>query len=131
MDPVLLEILLDGVTKYLTGTRQTKYIVGSNGKRKPSYRDRIREFNGDTPEQTDPDKTEHDYWQLQRNQEAIGWDNILRGKFAKDWMILNGEYNRKQNENEQKTLQSHRAQEEIREVLERERDGYWDPTRTK
>ena len=32
MDPVLLDILLDGVTKYLTGTRQTKYIVGSSRK---------------------------------------------------------------------------------------------------
>ena len=37
MDPVLLAILLDGVTKYLTGTRQTKYIVGSKGKQKPDY----------------------------------------------------------------------------------------------
>ena len=34
MDPVLMDILLDGVTKYLTGTRQTKYIVGSNRKKK-------------------------------------------------------------------------------------------------
>ena len=63
--------------------------------------------------------------------EAIGWDNLLRGKFAKDWRKLNREYNRKQNENEQKTLQSHRAQEEVRETVERERDGYWDPTRAK
>ena len=42
MDPVLLEILLDGVTKYLTGTEQTKYIVGNKGKQKPDYWDRIR-----------------------------------------------------------------------------------------
>ena len=37
MDPVLLEILMDRVTKYLTGTRQTKYIVGNKEKRKPDY----------------------------------------------------------------------------------------------
>ena len=48
MDPVLLEILLDGVTKYLTGTRQTKYIVGSKGKKKPDYMDRFREVTGTT-----------------------------------------------------------------------------------
>ena len=77
MNPVLLDILLDGVTKCLTGTRQTKYIVGSNRKKKPDYWDKIREFNGDTPE-----KREHDYWQLQPNQDAIGWDTLLRGKFA-------------------------------------------------
>ena len=127
MDPVLLDILMDGVQKYLTGTRQTKYIVGSNGKRKPSYRDRIREFNGDTPEQTEPDKTEHDYWQLQRNQEAIGWDNLLRGKFAKDWRILNGQYNRKQNE-QRKEQREHQKE---REAQERDRAGYWDPTKAK
>ena len=126
MDPVLLEILLDGVTKYLTVTRQTKYIVGSNGKKKPDYWDKICQVNVDTPK-----NKEHNYWQLQQNKEAIGWDNLLRAKFAKDWRKLNGEYNRKQNENKQKTVQSHRAQEEIREALERERDGYWDPTRVK
>ena len=32
MDPVLMDILLDGVTKYLTGTRQTKYVLNSNSK---------------------------------------------------------------------------------------------------
>ena len=98
MDPVLLEILLDGVTKYLTGTRQTKYVVGSKGKRKPDYWDRIRTVRGDTPA-----NEEHEYWQLQSNQEAIGWDNLLRGKFAKDWRKLNGEYNRKQREIEERT----------------------------
>ena len=62
INPVLLEILLDGVTKYLTGTRQTKYVVGSKGKRKPDYWDRIRTVRGDTPA-----NEEHEYWQLQRN----------------------------------------------------------------
>ena len=56
MDPVLLEILLDGVTKYLSGTKQTKYVVSSKGKKKPEYWDRIRTVNGDKPE-----KKEHEY----------------------------------------------------------------------
>jgi len=71
------------------------------------------------------------YWQLQRNQEAIGWDNLLRGKFAKDWRKLKGEYNRKQREIEERTAKAHTAQEEIREAQERERDGYWEPMRAK
>ena len=40
-------------------------------------------------------------------------DNLLRGKFAKDWRKLNGEYNRKQNEYQQ-------AQEEIQDEQEEE-----------
>ena len=56
MDPVLLKILLNGMTKYLTGTRQTKYIVGSNGKKKPDYWDKICQVNGNTPE-----NEEHEY----------------------------------------------------------------------
>ena len=82
---VLLETLLDGVAKYLTGTRQTKYIVGSNRNQKPDYWDRIRHVTGKTPA-----NEEHEYWQLQRNQEAIGWDHLLRVKFAKHWRKLNG-----------------------------------------
>ena len=61
MDPVLLEILLDGVTKYLTGTRQTKYITGINGKQKPDYWDRIHTVNGVTLE-----NKEHNYRQLKK-----------------------------------------------------------------
>ena len=57
MDPVLFEILLDGVTKYLTGTRQTEYRVGSKGKQKPDYWDRIRTVNGKTLA-----NEEHKYW---------------------------------------------------------------------
>ena len=33
MDLVMLEILLDGMTKYLSGTQQTKYVIDSKGKR--------------------------------------------------------------------------------------------------
>ena len=122
MDPVLLEILLDGVTKYLTGTRQTKYIVGSNRKPKPDYWDRICQAAGKTPA-----NEEHEYWQLQRNQEAIRWDNLLRGKFAKDWRKLNRVYNSKLKEIQEKTEKAHREQEKIRETQEKERDLYWDP----
>ena len=57
MDPVLLEILLDGVTKYLTEIRQTKYIVGSKGEQKPDYWDRIHKVTGNTPA-----TEEHEYW---------------------------------------------------------------------
>ena len=121
MDPVLLEILLDGVMKYLSGTEQTKYVVGSKGKKKPDYWDRIRTVNGDTP-----GNKEHKYWQLQRNQDAIGWDHLLRGKFAKDWRKLNGVYNRKLKETQEETAKTHRAQEKIREDLEKQRDLYWD-----
>ena len=124
MDPVLLGILLDGVTKCLTGIRQTKYIVGSNRKQKPDYWDRICQATGKTQA-----NEEHEYWELQRNQEAIGWDNLLRGKFAKDWRKLNGVYNRKLKEIQEKTEKAHREQEKIREAQEKERDLYWDPMR--
>ena len=40
-------------------------------------------------------------------------------------------YNRKQNEIEERTAKSHKAQEKIREAQERERDGYWEPMRAK
>ena len=74
---------------------------------------------------------EHEYWQLQRNQEVIGWDNLLRGKFAKDWRKLIREYNRKRNKIEEQIAKAHRAQEKIQEAQERERDGYWEPMRAK
>ena len=81
MDPVLLEVLLAGVTKYPTGTRQTKYIVGASRKQQPDYWDRIHQATG---QQRTTTNEENGYWQLQRNQEAIGWDNLLRGKFVKE-----------------------------------------------
>ena len=124
MYPVLLELLLDGVTKYLTGTRQTKYIVGSSRKQQLDYWDRIRQATGQE-EKTTIDK-EHDYWQLQGYQEVIGWDNLLRGKFAKDWRRLNGVYNRKLKDTQRHKEKLQREQERIREAQEKERDLYWD-----
>ena len=56
-------------------------------------------------------------------QEAIGWDNLLRGNFVKDWRKLNGVHLRK--------LKTIRKQEgKLREEQEKERDLYWDPTGT-
>ena len=37
----------------------------------------------------------NDYWQLQWNQKAIRLDNLLQGKFAKDWRKLNRAHNKK------------------------------------
>ena len=65
--------------------------MGSSRRQQTSYWDQIREASGIVI----PPNEEHDYWQLQRNQEAIGWDNLLQGKFAKDWRKLNGVHNRK------------------------------------
>ena len=78
MDPVFHEILLDGIKKYLNGTRQTKYIVSSKNKPKKDYWDWICEVRGE-PERTTEveDEDTDEYWQLQRNQEAIRWDNLL------------------------------------------------------
>ena len=56
MDPVVLEMLLDGVTKYLTETEHTKYVVCSNRNKKPDYWDKIRKVNSKTPE-----NEEHEY----------------------------------------------------------------------
>ena len=60
MDPVFLEILLDGVTKYLTGTRQTNYIVGSSRKQQTDYCDGIRQATGQQEKTTEG--KDHDYW---------------------------------------------------------------------
>ena len=60
----------------------------------PDYWDRIRQVRGD--QERTPEDQEDEYSQLQRNQAAIGWDNLLRGKFVKDWRKLNGAHLRKQ-----------------------------------
>ena len=57
MDPVLLEIMLDGATNYLTGTRQTKNIVGSSRKQQTDYWDRICQVTGQETTTTE----EYDY----------------------------------------------------------------------
>ena len=44
MDPVLYDILKDGVTKYLEGKEQAKYIVNSKSKPPDNYWQRIRNF---------------------------------------------------------------------------------------
>ena len=125
MDPVLLEILLDGVTKYLSGIRQTKYVVGGNRQQKASYWDCIHKVNG----QEIPSEEEDEYWQLQRNQEAIGWDNLLRGKFAKDWSKINRVHNKKLNNIQRDHDRIQQAEQKRREAEEQQQNLYWDPTR--
>ena len=78
--------------------------MGSSRKQQTGYWDRIRQATG---QQETTTNKEHDYWQLQRNQEAIEWDNLLRGKFAKDWRKLNGVHNRKQKDIQQQQKCGH------------------------
>ena len=93
MYPVLLDILLDGVTKYLKGTRQTKFNVNSSRKQQTDYWNPICQTTGQQERTTEGE--EHDYWQHQIKQEVIEWDNLLWGKFAKDWKKLNRVHNGK------------------------------------
>ena len=112
--------------KYLTGTRQIIYIVGASRKQQPDYWDRTRQATG---QQGTTTNKEHDYSQLQTNQEAIGWDNLLRGKFAKDWRKLNRVQNRKLKDIQRQKEKLKRDHERIKEAKEKEWDLYWDPTR--
>ena len=61
MDPVLHDILLDGIKKYLNGTRQTKYIVSSKSKPKKDYWDRICEVRGESERLTEVREDTDDY----------------------------------------------------------------------
>ena len=45
------------------------------------------------------DTNTDDYWKLQKNQQAIGWDNLLRGEFSKDWRKLQHIYKQKKKDN--------------------------------
>ena len=65
MDPVLLDILLDGTTKYLTGTRQTKYIVSSSSKQQTDYCNHIRLAK--VQQERTMEGKEHDYWQPKKS----------------------------------------------------------------
>ena len=76
--------------------------MGNSRKQQTDYWDRIRQVMGQ--ETTTNEK--NGYWQLQQNQEAIGWDNLLRGKFTKDGRKLNGVYNRKLKDIQQKKRKS-------------------------
>ena len=62
--PVLHDVLLYRITKYLIGTRQTKYIVSSKSKPKNDSWERIRQMRGE-PERTPAVEDDTDeYWQL-------------------------------------------------------------------
>ena len=58
------------------------------------------------------DRTIDDFWQLQKNQQAIGWDNLLRGKFSKDWRKLQHTYRQKKKNIYRQTKQQQKRQED-------------------
>ena len=35
------------------------------------------------------------YWQLQKNQMEIGWDNLIQGKYSKHWRIIQHNFTKK------------------------------------
>lgn len=77
MDPVLHDILRDGMHKYLNGHEQTFYAV-------------------DYP-------AERGYRRLQESQRAIGWNNLLRGKYSTHWRRIQRRY--KQDQSSTRTSQ--------------------------
>ena len=48
------------------------------------YWERIRQARGEQEKTPEVKDNTDEYWQLQWNQEVIGWDNLLQGKFVKD-----------------------------------------------
>ena len=92
MDPRLHNILRDGINKYLKGEEQTVYKT--------------------------PGKEE--YHQLQTDQNKIGWDNLIRGKFSKHWRIHTEKQTRQGDTgNEQRIYANNRTSKE-EEVEDRE-----------
>ena len=91
MDPILYDILNDGTRKYLGGMDQTPYdILG------PASRG--------------------DYGKLQQQQQCIGWDNLIRGKYSKLWRSIQRKYTTKQRvamEEHSKSITSHNTVEPI------------------
>ena len=83
MDPVLLDLLLNRVPKYLTGARQTKYIMSSSRKQQTEYCNPICQALGQQ-ERTTEDK-EYAYWQLPNKSESNWMENLLLDKFVKIW----------------------------------------------
>ena len=67
--------------------------------------------------------------QLERNQEVIGWDNLMRRKFAKNWRKLNELHNRKLKDIQRQKEKPQREQEKLRETQEKEWNLYWEPMR--
>ena len=62
-------------------------------------------------------------------RKQFGWDNLLRGRFAKDWRKLNGVHNRKLKDIQREKEKVQQEQRKLREAQEKERDLYWDPMR--
>ena len=78
MDPVLHDILRDGMHKYLNGQEQTFYAVD--------------------------DPSERGYQRLQESQLAIGWNNLFRGKYSTHWRRIQRQY--KQDQSSMRTSQT-------------------------
>ena len=69
--------------------------MSSKSKPTNDYWNRISQVDGEQERTTDVEDNMDDYWQLQRNQEAIRWDNLMQDKFVKDWRKVNGVYKKK------------------------------------
>ena len=70
MDPVLHDTLRDGLRKCLGRHEQSRY-------------------------NTDGLANSDEYWQPQKNQKEIGWDNLVRGKYIKHWRIIQHNFSKK------------------------------------
>jgi hypothetical protein len=62
LDPVLLDILREGLLQFFRASH------------------------------LDPTDYPHRYQRLLKQQQAIGWNNLLRGKFSEDWRYLQDQY---------------------------------------
>ena len=71
LDPVLHDILNDGVRQHVGKKKYTIYDEHGSGNK-------------------------GDYKRLQEEQKAIGWDNLLRGKYSKYWRSIQKRYASKQ-----------------------------------
>ena len=72
INPVLQDIILDRVTKYLTGTRQTKFIVHSSSTHQSDYWDHIRQVRGDQEKTTeDQEDNNGNYKETRRRSGGI------------------------------------------------------------
>ena len=68
IDPILHDILRDGVGKYIGGNDQTLY------------------------DEDGPANSKQYFHLQQTQQDIIGWDNLIRGKFSKHWQLIQREF---------------------------------------
>ena len=89
MDPVLRDILNDGIRKHVGKKQYSIYDENGSGNK-------------------------GEYKRLQEEQKAIGWDNLLRGKYSKLWITLQKWYANKQKVKEQQEEQRQLDEDNIR-----------------